>query len=135
MSTVAENHENLLDAFKRIVDSPVMDDDTVRGALGFIGYLEDFEFMFFLFTFKAIFALTDVVFDIVQHKAMDIAFCRQTIDNLLFTLKNMGSEDHFTRVYHSAAHLPDVCAPKLSRAMTKVGVDVKGHYRQLYMYN
>ncbi len=40
----------------------------MRGALGFIGYLEDFEFMFFLFTFKAIFALTNVVFDIVQHK-------------------------------------------------------------------
>ncbi len=64
---------------------------------------------------------------------MDIAFCRKTTDNLLFTLKNIGSEDHFTRMNHSAAHLPDVRAPKLSRAMMKVGVDVKGHYQQLYM--
>lgn len=46
----------------------------------------------------------------------------------------MGSEDHFTWVYHRTAYLPDVRAPKLSRAMTKVGVDVKGHYRQL-VYN
>ncbi|XP_056619959.1 zinc finger MYM-type protein 1-like [Triplophysa dalaica] len=133
VSTVAENREKLLNVFRRIVDAPAMDDDTVRGALGFIGYLENFEFMFFLSTFKAIFSLTDVVFDIVQNKAMDIAFCRKKIDNLLSTLVTLGSEDRFTQVYDSAAHLPDVHAPKRSRAMMKEGVDVKEHYRLLYM--
>ncbi|KAK9976933.1 hypothetical protein ABG768_018754, partial [Culter alburnus] len=133
VSTVAENREKLLDVFKRIVDAPAMDDDTVRGALGFIGYLEDFEFLFFLFTFRAIFSLTDVVFDIVQHKAMDIAFCRQKINNLLSTLENLGSEDRFTQIYDSAAHLSDVRAPRLSRAKMKGGMDVKGYYRLIYM--
>lgn len=63
-----------LDAFKRIVDSPVMDDDTVRGALGFIVYLEDLEFMFFLFTFKAIFALTDVVLTLYNTRQWILHF-------------------------------------------------------------
>ena len=36
--------------------------------------MEKFEFVFFLFTFEQLFAYIDVVFDILQHKSMDIAF-------------------------------------------------------------
>ena len=57
-----------------------MDDETIRLVDGLRCKMEEFEFVFFLFAFEQLFAHTDVVFDILQHKSMDITFCKRRIE-------------------------------------------------------
>lgn len=67
MRTVANNYDALLQTFQKIIADKTMDDDTLDCAKGFLMKLEDFEFVFMLYTFEQIFSETDVVFDIVQQ--------------------------------------------------------------------
>ena len=64
--------------------------------------MEEFEFVFFLFTFEQLFAHTDVVFDILQHKSMDIAFCKRRIENLLQIIDKLKVESVFDKIYTRA---------------------------------
>ena len=62
MSTVANNYDGLLQTFENITADTTMDDDTLDCAKGFVRELEDFEFVFMLYTYEQIFSETDVVF-------------------------------------------------------------------------
>ncbi|KAF5896859.1 zinc finger MYM-type protein 1-like isoform X1, partial [Clarias magur] len=64
-----------------------MDDDTLDCAKGFVRKLEDFEFVFMLYTYEQIFSETDVVFDIVQQRAMDVLYRKKRIESLLAFVK------------------------------------------------
>lgn len=82
-----------------------MDEDTINSTKGFIRTLEDFEFVFMLNTYEQIFSETDVVFDIVQQRAMDVLYCRQIIEGLLAFAKEKRSEEAFQAMYTKAASL------------------------------
>lgn len=56
-----------------------MDDDTLDAAKGFIIKLEDFKFVFMLYRYKQIFSETDVVFDIVHQRAMDLLYYKKEL--------------------------------------------------------
>ncbi len=62
---MANNYDGLLQTFDNIIADTTMDDDTLDCAKGFVRKLEDFEFVFMLYTYEQIFSETDVVFDIV----------------------------------------------------------------------
>ncbi|KAL7385224.1 hypothetical protein ABVT39_017898 [Epinephelus coioides] len=83
VSTVANNYDALLQTFEKIIADKTMDDDTLGCAKGFVMKLEDFEFVFMLYTYEQIFSETDVVFDIVQQRAMDVLYCKNRIESLL----------------------------------------------------
>lgn len=51
VSTVANNYDSFLRVFDKIVKDKSMDDDTLDVAKGFLTKLEDFEFVFMLYTY------------------------------------------------------------------------------------
>ncbi len=80
----------LLQTFDNIIADTTMDDDTLDCAKGFVRKLEDFEFVFMLYTYEQIFSETDVVFDIVQQRAMDVLYCKKELSLFLHLSKRRG---------------------------------------------
>uniref|UniRef100_A0A673BCZ9 DUF4371 domain-containing protein n=1 Tax=Sphaeramia orbicularis TaxID=375764 RepID=A0A673BCZ9_9TELE len=100
-----------------------MDDDTLDCAKGFVMKLDDFEFVFMLYTYEQIFSETDVVFDIVQQRPMDVLFC-----------KKRRSEGAFQAIYDKAASLTsDPCDEPMRKRRLSQLQDPKERYRNLYM--
>uniref|UniRef100_A0A3B4ULN7 TTF-type domain-containing protein n=1 Tax=Seriola dumerili TaxID=41447 RepID=A0A3B4ULN7_SERDU len=52
VSTMANNYDALLQTFEKIIADKTMDDDTLDCAKGFLMKLEDFEFVFMLYTYE-----------------------------------------------------------------------------------
>ncbi|XP_048029629.1 zinc finger MYM-type protein 1 [Megalobrama amblycephala] len=105
VSTVANNYDGLLQTFENIIADTTMDDDTLDCAKGFVRKLEDFEFVFMLYTYEQIFSETDVVFDIVQQRAMYVLYCKNRIESLLAFVKEKRSEGAFQAIYAKTADL------------------------------
>ncbi|KAL6483674.1 hypothetical protein MHYP_G00085460 [Metynnis hypsauchen] len=134
VSTVANNYDALLQTFEMIIADKSMDDDTLDCAKGLLMKLEDFEFVFMLYTYEQIFSETDVVFDIVQQRAMDVLYCKKRIESLLAFVKKKRSEGAFQAVYAKAADLtsdPQI-NPMRKRRLSQLQ-DPKERYRNLYM--
>lgn len=102
MSTVANNYDGLVQTFEKIIADKTMDDDTLDYACE-----------------------TDVVFDIVQQRAMDVLYCKKRLESLLAYVKGKRSEGAFQAVYAKAANLkldlrtePHNC--RIPRSTTKI---------------
>ncbi|KAF5891640.1 Zinc finger MYM-type protein 1, partial [Clarias magur] len=110
-----------------------MDDDTLDCAKGFVRKLEDFEFVFMLYTYEQIFSETDVVFDIVQQRAMDVLYCKKRIESHLAFVKEKRSEGAFQAVYAKTDLTSDPRdKPMRKRRLTQLQ-DPQERYRNLYM--
>ena len=134
VNTVANNYDGLLQTFDNIIADKTMDDDTLDCAKGFVMKLEDFEFMFMLYTYEQIFSETDVVFDIVQQRAMDVLYCKKRIESLLAFVKEKRSEGDFQAVYEKAAGLTsDPRNEPLRKRCLSQFQDPQERYRNLYM--
>ena len=131
VNTVASNYDKLVEIFDHFVDHPSMDDETIRLADGLRGKLEDFEFVFLLFTFEQLFSHTDVVFDILQHKSMDVSYCRLRIESLLRIVEELKLESTFVQIYQRAVAVDD---PELfhRRKRRQGQSDLRQAYRRLY---
>ncbi|KAK0151974.1 Zinc finger MYM-type protein 1 [Merluccius polli] len=130
VNTVASNYDELHDIFENIIVRPTMDDETIRLADGLRCKMEEFEFVFFLFTFEQLFAHTDVVFDILQHKSMDIAFCKRRIENLLQIIDELKVESVFDKIYTRAATQTE--NPDASHRAKRRLLNPRQAYRALY---
>uniref|UniRef100_A0A3Q2YVJ5 HAT C-terminal dimerisation domain-containing protein n=1 Tax=Hippocampus comes TaxID=109280 RepID=A0A3Q2YVJ5_HIPCM len=134
VSTVANNYDALLQTFEMIIADRSMDDDTLDCAKGFLMKLEDFEFVFMSYTYEQIFSETDVVFDIVQQRAMDVLYCKKIIESLLAFAKEKRSEGLFQAVYAKAADLTlDPQTQPMRKRLQSQPQDPKERYRNLYM--
>ncbi|KAL2083806.1 hypothetical protein ACEWY4_021579 [Coilia grayii] len=105
VNTVASNYDRLIETFNRIVDHPSMDDETTSLADGLRAKLEDFDLMFLLYTFEELFSHTDVLFDILQQKSMDVSFCMRRIEHLMQVLDELKLDRAFNKIYSRAAML------------------------------
>ncbi|KAK9976591.1 hypothetical protein ABG768_021796 [Culter alburnus] len=134
VSTVANNYDGLLQTFENIIADTTMDDDTLDCAKGFVRKLEDFEFVFMLYTYEQIFSETDVVFDIVQQRAMDVLYCKNRIESLLAFVKEKRSEGAFQAIYAKTTDLTSDPRdePMRKRRLTQLQ-DPQVRYRNLYM--
>lgn len=89
LNTVASISDKLIGAFTHIVEHLCTDEESKHLAHGLRAKLEDFDFMFSLFNSEELFSQTDVVFDIVQPKSMDVSFCQRCIENLMQVLDEL----------------------------------------------
>ncbi|XP_026098588.1 uncharacterized protein LOC113069639 [Carassius auratus] len=112
-----------------------MDDDTLDCAKGFVRKLEDFEFVFMLYTYEQICSETNVVFDIVQQRAMDVLYCKNRIESLLAFVKEKRSEGAFQAIYAKTADLTSDPRdePMRKRRLTQLQ-DPQVRYRKLCDY-
>ena len=84
---IMETRENLVEVFKYIIEhDDEFDGPLLNEARGYRNILTDFQFVFYLNTFSAVFGLTTVLYDVVQNKQFDIAYCvtkvRETKDRI-----------------------------------------------------
>lgn len=74
LNVVVEEWAGLKQIFETIINDPDTDSKTIRQASGFLEDFKDFEFAFLAVVFNNIFQLTNILFDILQKKALDIRF-------------------------------------------------------------
>ncbi len=90
VSTVANNYDGLLQTFDNIIADTTMDDDTLDCAKGFVRKLEDFEFVFMLYTYEQIFSETDVVFILSSRERRMFFSARKELSLFLHLSKRRG---------------------------------------------
>ncbi|XP_067436490.1 zinc finger MYM-type protein 1-like isoform X2 [Thunnus thynnus] len=132
VNTVALNRDSLIDTFTRIINHPSMDDESVRTADGLKTKLENFEFMFLLYTSEQIFSETDVMFDVLQKKAMDVSLCKRSVEKLMDTLEELKSEEAFERIFSRAADVTEDPELVHRRKRRQGNEDPRKVYRRLY---
>lgn len=96
--------------------------------------LEDFQFVFLLHTYNQVVSETDLVYDIVQQRAMDVLFCKKRIKSLLAFAKQKSSEQAYQAVYAKAADLTaDPQDEPMRKRCRSQSYDPQENYRNLYM--
>lgn len=99
------------------------DGDTVLLAKMFLTNLSCFEFNYFLSVFNSIFVETDVLFNIIQSKTSDIAYCMKKIGDFELSIDSLY--DKFDLIYSTV--LKDCGEPERNRKIA----DMKLHYRRI----
>ena len=91
-NTVKENRPQLVLFFKSIREhSDNWENDDVVKARGFLNYLEESETVFLLHVFSKIFGYTDVLYGVLQNKALDVMYCKAKVDEALVYLQEERS--------------------------------------------
>lgn len=128
--TVFENRESLIELFENIIENnETWDSETINSSRGFLDCLKrDFNFNYLLIIFSEIFPFSDNVFNVLQTKTNDIAFCLKKVDNF----KSMLSQkrDEFN-VFWEKTKVLNV-EPQAKRPRTASVGDVQASYRRLF---
>ncbi|CAB3994405.1 Hypothetical predicted protein [Paramuricea clavata] len=76
MHAILETREKLVEVFEYILEhDEEFEGSVLNDTRGYRNILTDFQFVFCLNIFSAVFGLTTVLYDIVQSKQFDIAYC------------------------------------------------------------
>ena len=94
VSTIGEYREHLIKFFLSIDDeSDNWTEEEVSTAFSFYHFLSKIDTKFFLTIFKKIFSYSDVLFDILQNKCMDISYCTAKVNEFYSTLQKIKDDD------------------------------------------
>ncbi len=137
VSTVANNYDGLLQTFDNIIADTTMDDDMLDCAKGFVEETGGFWVCVHVhvYTYEQIFSETDVVFDIVQQRAMDVLYCKKRIESLLAFVKGEEGQRGLSKLFmpkQQISHQTQEMSPWGKRRLTQLQ-DPQERYRNLYM--
>ena len=117
---------HLLELFENMNENTQdWDGETLTQVSSFLFIMKEFEFNFLLKSFADIFAETDILYDILQKKTSDIAYCVTKIKELESFLERF--REKFEIYYDAAVHITG--PPKRKRNVD----DVKIHYRRIFV--
>lgn len=71
--------------------------------MGFLNQLNDFEFALLVCIFASIFTITDVLFNMLQKKSLDINYCLSQIENTRTLLNTKRNDQSFNHIFDLAA--------------------------------
>ena len=118
--------EKLAEVFKYILEHDDGFEGTVLNeACGYRNVLTDFQFVFCLNIFSPLFGLTTVLYDIVQSKQLDIAYCINKVQEMKSRIQEL--RDNFESSWNSTLKVADI--PK-RRGQTEQQVKVS--FRQTF---
>ena len=86
-------------AFDRIMTEPGWDKDAQSSALK--QELNNFDFIFMLEVFQTIFGHTELLFQVLQSKALDIRKCDERVNSTLNALRATQSSETFNWLYEN----------------------------------
>ncbi|KAJ4430334.1 hypothetical protein ANN_22550 [Periplaneta americana] len=112
LRVIVENWDNLKSVFEEIMEDPESDETAVRLSEGYLNNMNDFEYAFFCFVFHELFELTTILFDILQKKSLDIAYCAAAIQNTSSVISSKRSENSFAKIFEMAHEKGDISARK-----------------------
>ncbi|CAH0555131.1 unnamed protein product [Brassicogethes aeneus] len=108
-----DNYLEFIPVFQKIIDDKTCSAASINGARGFLKSLLDYEFVFLLFSFSNIFSKTNILFEILQKKALDINFCKEKICNCIDNLKQIRSDEEFLNIKNKVTNLLDNAKEKV----------------------
>ena len=128
VNTVKENLDNLKQLFENIIENPdAWDGPTINSAIGFCQHLEQTKFLFLVELFSEIFSFTDVLFNILQIKSIDILYCKEQLDKTRAVLEK--KLDEFAAFYEMFEEKYGIDTTGLTRRGNNKSVDPQQHYR------
>ena len=96
--------EDLKRFFKDIIENPRQwDDASVDAASGYLAKLSDAEFVFLLEVFHFIFPHTEYLFNVLQTKRFDIAFCSAKVKDVQNTISGFRNDTAFSSLFKNAS--------------------------------
>lgn len=129
VNTVHDYRSQLTEFFSSIENDPGnWKPDDITAAQGFIHFLSKLDTKFLLVLFNKVFFFSDVLFNILQNKHMDISYCTAKIDEFHDMLKNMR-ESGFEDILDEATTQEDGEEPLVS---TRQADMTETSYRHLY---
>lgn len=105
LSEVANTYHAFYDTINHIGNMDEVNGESSYEANNLVSKLEDFPFVFQLFTYEQVFPNIDVAFDTLKHKAMDVAACKASIEELVQHIQRKKSDSAFDSVYQKAESL------------------------------
>ena len=109
VGTVKENHNDLIQLFEHVTESPQnFDHKSINEAQGFLQSLSSFDFNILLIIYALIFSFTEYLFNIFQSKSMDILFCSCEVENTITKFEELRTNkfDEIWNVVVSKCGLP-----------------------------
>jgi len=134
VNTIKENYDMLILFFEHIHDnSDDWDSDSILKVQGFLFFLKKFLSKFLLNIFSTIFSFTDVLFDILQTKAMDIAYCIKKVKEIIIKLQQVREND-FEKIFNDLnTDGGNSCEPPArKRIRTNQAIGDNLNYRRLF---
>ena len=95
LSVINSERIKLIDVFDKLLSSNDVSCKTIRQAEFYRNKLSEFDFAFFLNIFQDIFVKTELVFNFLQKKSIDIQMCAKYISSCETYIQNMRTEDTF----------------------------------------
>jgi hypothetical protein len=74
-------------------------------AKGHLKNFSDFEFASLTFIFRDIFSITDLLFQILQSKSLNISYCQDRINDAVTRLNSLRNEEIFRTIFNTAKNL------------------------------
>lgn len=102
VSIINNEWESLKQVFEAIINEGGSDQVTLRQCDGFLKNFADFEFVILIIIFSDIFALVDVLFDVLQKKSFDINYCISQIKQFQELIKKKRNENDFKKIFDLA---------------------------------
>jgi len=89
VNTVHEDNSYFIEFFQHVLDnSNDWDNEAIVLSQGFIHFLDSRQTYFLLIVFSKIFSLTDILYEVLQTKRLDILYCVKRIEETKCQLQN-----------------------------------------------
>lgn len=108
IKVIVTDWEKLKEVFEFLSNSEQSDQKTIQLAKGFLRDMNDFEFTFSAVVFNEIFGFTDLLFEILQKKSLDINHCVSQIKKTCDILNSKRNEGCFLELFAKAEKLTDL---------------------------
>lgn len=130
VNTVWEFHQKLIEFFDYLIETPVhRDHDTYSLALAYKGFLTNFRNVFLLKVFSNLFGHTDVLYNILQTKSLDILYSYQKVQDTQAALAE--EREKFDSVWEDVNLRTDACHIDSPRPRRKNQTELEAS-RQIY---
>lgn len=130
LSVVVQDWDGLKQIFQKIIDDPESDERSVYQCRGFLYEFNTFEFAIMSFIFNDIFEVANILFNVLQKKALDIGYCVSKIRESREIILKKRIEETFQKYFELAQEKTEVPATRRSRFQTKEEIYVK--YKALF---
>lgn len=133
LNVIIQDWHKLKEVFDFIINSTESDAKSIQLAKGFLREMNDFEFTFLALVFNDIFSVTEILFDILQKKSLDINFCISNIHRCKDMLNNKRNDTFFNTMFEKANSVTDININTGTRQFARLShEEIRGGFRALF---
>ncbi|CAH1108229.1 unnamed protein product [Psylliodes chrysocephalus] len=103
LSLIHNNWNSLKQVFIDILNDPNSNKASIRQSQGYLNMFNGFEFVLLVIIFNEFFSISDVLFDVLQKRSLDINYCVSQIKNAQNQLNTKRSEVIFANIIDSVS--------------------------------